>query len=294
MAGSTPRVVEGSPHTLPLMLKAALPVLPGVNLLPGIGKRGGALPDLALTRHDLGVDAAHVAAYAARVRLPAQGHPPGDLPAPARLPPAPRDHDRRLVPLPRRRHRAPGERAHPAPPDPGGREAPGDRPGGRAPPARQGSGLRPPHLGALPGRAGLGGDLDVPAPRAAASRRRPPASTCPTPRAAPSSGGCRAIWAGGTPRSRATATRSTSTASPPRRSASPARSRTACGAWRGCSRPWRTGCPTRCGSRSPSGSRSCCRARWRSGWRRPSDGLDLALTSPKDGSPHLVGRAVHL
>ena len=70
MAGSTPRVVEGSPHTLPLMLKAALPVLPGVNLLPGIGKRGGALPDLALTRHDLGVDAAHVAAYAALCGFP--------------------------------------------------------------------------------------------------------------------------------------------------------------------------------------------------------------------------------
>ena len=27
-----PRVVEGAPATLPLMLKAALPVIPGVNL----------------------------------------------------------------------------------------------------------------------------------------------------------------------------------------------------------------------------------------------------------------------
>jgi len=70
MAGSTPRVVEGSPHTLPLMLKAVLPVLPGLNLVPGIGKHGGALPDLALTRHDLGVDAAHVAAYAALCGFP--------------------------------------------------------------------------------------------------------------------------------------------------------------------------------------------------------------------------------
>ena len=64
MADSTPRVVEGAPHPLPLMLKAALPALPGLNLLPGIAKRGGALPDLALTRHDVAIDPAHVTAYA--------------------------------------------------------------------------------------------------------------------------------------------------------------------------------------------------------------------------------------
>lgn len=60
---SEPRVVEGSPSTLPLMLKAALPVLPGVNLVPGVRKHGDTLPDLALTRHDVPVDRAHVAAY---------------------------------------------------------------------------------------------------------------------------------------------------------------------------------------------------------------------------------------
>jgi len=60
---SEPRVVEGSPATLPLMLKAALPVLPGVNLVPGVRKHGDRLPDLALTRHDVPVDRAHVAAY---------------------------------------------------------------------------------------------------------------------------------------------------------------------------------------------------------------------------------------
>ncbi len=63
-APSTPRVVDGAPATLPLMLKAALPVLPGVNLVPGVRKHGDALPDLALTRHDVPVDRAHVAAYA--------------------------------------------------------------------------------------------------------------------------------------------------------------------------------------------------------------------------------------
>ena len=63
MSGGEPRVVDGSPSTLPLMLKAALPVLPGANLVPGVRKTGGDLPDLALTRHDVPVDRAHLAAY---------------------------------------------------------------------------------------------------------------------------------------------------------------------------------------------------------------------------------------
>ncbi|MGZ8736345.1 MAG: MaoC family dehydratase [Nocardioides sp.] len=48
---------------LPMMLKAALPAVPVVNQLPGIKKSGGALPDLTLTRHDVPVDRAKVAAY---------------------------------------------------------------------------------------------------------------------------------------------------------------------------------------------------------------------------------------
>src|SRR6476620_5096695 len=59
-----PRVVEGAPHALPLLLRAALPSLPGLNALPGIRKHGTDLPDMALTRHDVPVDADHVAAYA--------------------------------------------------------------------------------------------------------------------------------------------------------------------------------------------------------------------------------------
>jgi acyl dehydratase len=47
-----------------MMLKAALPVVPGLNALPGIRKNGTELPDLALTRHDVPIDADHVAAYA--------------------------------------------------------------------------------------------------------------------------------------------------------------------------------------------------------------------------------------
>jgi acyl dehydratase len=58
------RTIEGSPSALPTMLKAALPALPGVNLIPGIRKAGGDLPDLRLSRHGVEIDAQHVAAYA--------------------------------------------------------------------------------------------------------------------------------------------------------------------------------------------------------------------------------------
>ncbi|MCW2765586.1 MAG: MaoC domain protein dehydratase [Nocardioides sp.] len=70
--GSTLRVVAGTPHPLPMMLRAALPAVPGVNLLPGIRKHGHELPDLALTRHDVPIDPAHVAAYAEVCGFPAK------------------------------------------------------------------------------------------------------------------------------------------------------------------------------------------------------------------------------
>src|SRR3954449_2570283 len=60
----TERTIEGQPSALPTMLKAALPVLPGVNLIPGIAKKGSTLPDLTLHRRDVEIDAGHVAAYA--------------------------------------------------------------------------------------------------------------------------------------------------------------------------------------------------------------------------------------
>jgi MaoC like domain len=65
MAGTTSdaRVVDGAPSTIPLMVKAALPVIPGVNLMPGVRKHGDTLPALALTRQDVKVDREHVAAY---------------------------------------------------------------------------------------------------------------------------------------------------------------------------------------------------------------------------------------
>ncbi|HEY1118278.1 MAG TPA: MaoC/PaaZ C-terminal domain-containing protein [Acidimicrobiales bacterium] len=55
---------------VPVMLKAALPAVPGVNLLPGIRKTGGPLPERTLERHDVALDPAHVARYAAICGFP--------------------------------------------------------------------------------------------------------------------------------------------------------------------------------------------------------------------------------
>ncbi|MCW2784304.1 MAG: Dehydratase [Marmoricola sp.] len=64
MAGPTnERLVEGDGSAVPTMLKAALPIVPGVNLLPGIAKKGGDLPDLRLTRKGVAIDLDHLAAY---------------------------------------------------------------------------------------------------------------------------------------------------------------------------------------------------------------------------------------
>ena len=71
----TTREVQGGAG-LSTMLKAALPVLPGVNLVPGIAKHGGDLPDLTLTRSDLAIDSDHVAAYAEVCGFPARQHLP--------------------------------------------------------------------------------------------------------------------------------------------------------------------------------------------------------------------------
>jgi acyl dehydratase len=58
------RVLEDAPASLPLMLKAALPAIPGVAALPGLKKSGTELPPLVLARKDVAVDPGHVAAYA--------------------------------------------------------------------------------------------------------------------------------------------------------------------------------------------------------------------------------------
>jgi len=63
MAGTT-RQLSDAPATLPMMLKAALPVVPGVGSLPGVRRSGDALPDLTLVRTGVALDRDHVAAYA--------------------------------------------------------------------------------------------------------------------------------------------------------------------------------------------------------------------------------------
>jgi hypothetical protein len=60
----TPRVVEHDPAGLGLMVRAALPVVPGLNRLPGVRKSGSELPELVLTRHDVAVDRSRLAGYA--------------------------------------------------------------------------------------------------------------------------------------------------------------------------------------------------------------------------------------
>ncbi len=57
-------MLADDPVGLPLMLKAALPALPGVGSLPGVRRTARDLPDLTLVRHDVPIDPAHVAAYA--------------------------------------------------------------------------------------------------------------------------------------------------------------------------------------------------------------------------------------
>ena len=58
------RVLDETPGSIPLMLKAALPTVPGVSGLPGVKKSGSELPELTLVRKGVAVDPAHVAAYA--------------------------------------------------------------------------------------------------------------------------------------------------------------------------------------------------------------------------------------
>jgi acyl dehydratase len=58
------RVLDEAPGALPMMLKAALPAVPGLSSLPGLKKTGSELPDLSLARKTVPVDPAHVAAYA--------------------------------------------------------------------------------------------------------------------------------------------------------------------------------------------------------------------------------------
>ena len=65
------RVLDDSPGSLGLMLRAAAPAVPGLSALPGLRKTSSKeLPDLTLLRKDVPVDPAHVAAYSKVCEFP--------------------------------------------------------------------------------------------------------------------------------------------------------------------------------------------------------------------------------
>jgi acyl dehydratase len=57
---------------LPVMVKAALPLVPGINQLPGVKKTGRELPDVILTRDDVVVQRAQVERYDAVCGFPSK------------------------------------------------------------------------------------------------------------------------------------------------------------------------------------------------------------------------------
>ena len=194
------------------MLKAALPAIPVVNRVPGLRRSGSTLPPLTLTRDDVAVDRAHVAAYAEVCGFAVKDTLPLTYPhllafglhlaimtdASFPFPAMGTVHLENSL----TQHRPIGA---------------SERLEVTARPAH----LRPHPKGrvfdlvtevALGRRAGLGGDQHVPADRRRRPRpRRPAASRSRSCRRAASSGGCPATSAGGTPRCQATTTRSTST-----------------------------------------------------------------------------------
>jgi len=62
---TTTRAFDEAPSVLPLYLRAALPVLPGIRALPGVRRSGSAVPDLTLTRRGVRVDGDHLRRYEA-------------------------------------------------------------------------------------------------------------------------------------------------------------------------------------------------------------------------------------
>jgi hypothetical protein len=65
------KVLDEAPGSVPLLLKAALPAIPGVSALPGLRKSSSAeLPEIGFARKDVPIDAGHVASYAAVTAFP--------------------------------------------------------------------------------------------------------------------------------------------------------------------------------------------------------------------------------
>jgi hypothetical protein len=66
------KVVDQPPSSVGLMVRAALPALPGVNALPGVRRTATGLPDLELVRPAVPVDPGHVSSYASVCGFPAK------------------------------------------------------------------------------------------------------------------------------------------------------------------------------------------------------------------------------
>lgn len=58
------RELSGPPATVPTLVRAVLPAVPGIGLLPGIRHTGTEVPDLVLARSGVRIDRSDVAAYA--------------------------------------------------------------------------------------------------------------------------------------------------------------------------------------------------------------------------------------
>ena len=71
-AASPVKVVDQPPSPVGLMVRAALPALPGVNALPGVRRTATELPDVELVRRSVPVDPSHVASYASVCGFPAK------------------------------------------------------------------------------------------------------------------------------------------------------------------------------------------------------------------------------
>ena len=71
MTGAAPRPLDGEPGRLSTLLRAALPVVPGVNRLPGVRKApAGDFTGLAYRREQVVAERARVDAYAAVCGFP--------------------------------------------------------------------------------------------------------------------------------------------------------------------------------------------------------------------------------
>ncbi|WP_238993494.1 MaoC family dehydratase [Nocardioides caldifontis] len=66
------KVVDQPPSSVGLMVRAALPAIPGVAALPGVRRTARDLPDLELVRRAVPVDTGHVASYASVCGFPAK------------------------------------------------------------------------------------------------------------------------------------------------------------------------------------------------------------------------------